>query len=80
MTVIEIGQLSGVGRATICGCLAHLGVPTGGGVRLTLPTLSVSCCSLTQCLPQLVSRACMEGGLVFDNAANYRTAICEIVG
>ena len=31
-TVAEIGQLLGVGRATIYRYLAHLGVPTGGNV------------------------------------------------
>ncbi|RIY04904.1 recombinase family protein, partial [Hymenobacter rubripertinctus] len=29
-TVAQIGQLLGVGRATIYRYLAHLGVPTGG--------------------------------------------------
>ena len=34
-TVAEIGQLLGVGRATIYRYLAHLGVPTGGNVGVT---------------------------------------------
>ena len=34
-TVAEIGQLLGVGRATIYRYLVHLGVPTGGRAEVT---------------------------------------------